>query len=232
MRLDDLYATNFNEEYGWKVITQKAIVTDAQLREQSYCEVLAPLEGLQQMREEDEEAFEFQYQNQIPKNLDLRFKAEWLQYAQTFEDVSLYDAIGVGIDLSASLRETADYTVFTLIGKTGADYHVLDMRRGRWAGNLDKCWVLLGMLLETETFELCICNFMNNGLVRYLCGMSNHPFMGGIDFFHRNYRHEITDSLDSFCHKNSFLSAVFLMFKRANIFLLGFGYHVVDYLEW
>lgn len=154
MRLDDLYATNFNEEYGWKVITQKAIVTDAQLKEQSYCEVLAPLEGLQQMREEDEEAFEFQYQNQIPKNLDLRFKAEWLQYTQTFEDVALYDAIGVGIDLSASLRETADYTVFTLIGKIGADYHILDMRRGRWAGNLDKCWVLLGMLLEWGVVRL------------------------------------------------------------------------------
>ncbi|MGA1257050.1 MAG: hypothetical protein ACO3YX_08595, partial [Candidatus Nanopelagicaceae bacterium] len=78
MRIDDIYSTNFNERYGWQVIEQSAIVVDDRLREQSYCEVLAPLADLQRTREEDEEAFEFQYQNKIPKNLDLRFKAEWL----------------------------------------------------------------------------------------------------------------------------------------------------------
>ncbi|MGA1281522.1 MAG: hypothetical protein ACO3YZ_08190, partial [Candidatus Nanopelagicaceae bacterium] len=68
MRIDDIYSTNFNERYGWQVIEQSAIVVDDRLREQSYCEVLAPLADLQRTREEDEEAFEFQYQNKIPKN--------------------------------------------------------------------------------------------------------------------------------------------------------------------
>ena len=147
MRLDDIYATNFNAEYGWRVIVQKAIVTNERFEEESYCEALVPLENLRRIREEDEEAFEFQYQNSTPQNLDLRFKTEWLQYTESL-DITRYDAIGVGVDLSASLRETADYTVFTLIGKTGNDYHILDMVRGRWAGNVDKCWVLFGLLLQ------------------------------------------------------------------------------------
>ncbi|MGA1256806.1 MAG: hypothetical protein ACO3YX_07285, partial [Candidatus Nanopelagicaceae bacterium] len=89
-----------------------------------------------------------------PKNLDLRFKAEWLIEESCSDDVLDYEAIGIGIDLSASLRETADYTVFVLIGRLEGKYYVLDMRRGRWAGNLDKCWVLLGLLLDWGVIRL------------------------------------------------------------------------------
>ncbi len=153
MRADDIYETTFTQERDWNVIEESAIVEDDETgEEKSYWEAMHSLNHLQFLREDDPIAFMLQFQNKIPQEGEGIFQPDmWIE--GTPPDLDEFDSICVGSDFSASQRETADYTVFILFGKKGHEYWVLDMRRGRWSGNIDKCNVLLAMLCEWGILE-------------------------------------------------------------------------------
>lgn len=149
MLFSDIYATTMTRDLGWNVIEEQAILFDHLGREYSYCPELFSLDYLRQVREQDPDGFVFQYQNRIPENQDLRFRQEWLRFGRP-PKLRDFEEIAIGCDLSASLKESADYTCFILAGRVGTDVWILDMVRGRWAGNQEKCDVILGLLLEWD----------------------------------------------------------------------------------
>ena len=59
-----------------------------------------------------------------------------------------YDVIGVGIDLSAGMSERNDWTVFTLAGRKDDKVYVIDYKRMRSMGNLEKIEALCELLVE------------------------------------------------------------------------------------
>ena len=59
-----------------------------------------------------------------------------------------YDCLGVGIDLSAGLREKNDWTVMTLGGIKDGKIYLIDQRRNRTMGNLEKMDLLCEMLSD------------------------------------------------------------------------------------
>jgi hypothetical protein len=59
-----------------------------------------------------------------------------------------FDSLGVGVDLSAGVRERNDYTAFILGGRIGDKIHVIDCKRIRIMGNLEKLESLMEMLEE------------------------------------------------------------------------------------
>jgi len=145
MRLDDIYTTTFTPKNNWHVVEEQAILVDANGRERSYCEELSSLEFLRDRRDKDPDAFLLQFQNKIPASMDARFKSAWMVDATI---PRRFDEVCVACDLSAGLKETADYTVMMLVGRKGDNYYIIDMARGRWSGNVEKMDVLLGLLIE------------------------------------------------------------------------------------
>lgn len=150
MRLDDIYATTFTEQMNWKVIEEQAILVDERGKERSYCPELVSLPWLQEARETDPDAFLLQYQNKIPPSMDTRFKHEWMHHGPP---PRRFDEICLAADLSASQKETADYTVMGLIGRIKDTFCVIDMVRGRWSGNIEKFDMLLFLLIENGLLE-------------------------------------------------------------------------------
>jgi hypothetical protein len=147
MGMDDIYATTFTEEKGWHVIEESAILEDEDGEEYSYWEEMFSLGFLQGLREDDPDAFALQYQNTIPENeLGIIDPSVWVEGCVKSADE--YEVLGIGMDLSASKREQSDYTVFTLVGVKDGQYDLLDLRRGKWSGNIDKCNALLPLLLD------------------------------------------------------------------------------------
>lgn len=141
----DIYGTTFNEANGWRVITQAAIVSDDQGIEHSYWPSFYSLEHLKKLREEDPIAFSFQFQNKPVSTSDIDFPREWLRAAPLSES---YDALVVGVDLSSGLKERNDWTVFTLAGIDGDRVEVIDFRRIRSMGNLEKIDALCELLAD------------------------------------------------------------------------------------
>ena len=56
--------------------------------------------------------------------------------------------MGVGVDLSAGVREQNDYTVFVMGGRIGGKIHIIDCKRIRLMGNLEKLDSLMEMMEE------------------------------------------------------------------------------------
>ncbi len=152
MRTDDIFETTFTREREWEVIEESAIVEDENGEERSYWQEAHSLDHLRFLREDDPIAFALQYQNRIPEEGEgILHPDMWIE--GTPPPLDEFDNICIGSDFSASVKEKADYTVFILFGKKGQEYWVLDMRRGRWGGNIDKCDVLLVMLIENGILE-------------------------------------------------------------------------------
>ena len=141
----DIYGTTFNEDNGWRVITQAAIVADDQGIEHSYWPSFYSLEHLKKLRDEDPIAFSFQFQNKPVSTSEIDFPRDWLQVAELRQS---YDALVVGIDLSSGLKERNDWTVFTLGGIDGDRVEVIDFRRVRSMGNLEKIDTLCELLAD------------------------------------------------------------------------------------
>jgi phage terminase large subunit-like protein len=59
-----------------------------------------------------------------------------------------FDQIGVGIDLSSGLRERNDYSVFMLGGRLDDKAYIIDQRRIRCMGNIEKVEALCDLLFE------------------------------------------------------------------------------------
>jgi len=144
-RPDDIHATTFTPEQDWIQIEQQAILTNDKGEEYSYWEKFWSLKYLRALRKADPTAFQYQYQNQVGRISDISIDPAWIHYGTP---PATFDSMAVGVDLASSLREKADYTVFTLVGKKGDHYWVLDYRRGKWVGNMEKCDVLLGLYEE------------------------------------------------------------------------------------
>lgn len=152
----DIFATTFNEKNNWHVMTQQAIVTGDDGLEKSYWPEFYTMEHLRKLRAEDPISFSFQFQNQPVSRSEIDFPADWLKPAVLTES---YDMLAVGIDLSTGLKERNDFTVMTLGGVLGDRVEVIDFRRVRSMGNLEKldelCALLAdwGVLVENDSAD-------------------------------------------------------------------------------
>lgn len=149
---DDLFATVFTEKRGWEVLIQQALSYDEDGRARSYWPKMWSAKYLLARQSANRISFSYQYQNQPVRNTELGVSPELFIKGDIPES---FDAIGVGIDLSAGLAERNDWTVFTLAGRDGDKCYVIDYRRLRSMGNLEKIEALCELLLE---WNLLRCN--------------------------------------------------------------------------
>ena len=142
---DDLFTTTFCEKKGWRVITQAALHYDDDGEPRSYWEDMWSAKYLLKLQADDRVAFSYQYLNQPVKTTELGLSPELFV---TGEVPDQYDTLGIGIDLSAGMGERNDYTVFVLAGRVDDKCYVIDYRRMRSMGNVEKVEALLEMLCD------------------------------------------------------------------------------------
>lgn len=142
---DDLFTTTFCEKKGWRVITQAALHYDDDGEPRSYWEDMWSAKYLLKLQADDRVAFSYQYLNQPVKTTELGLSPDLFI---TGEVPDQYDTLGVGIDLSAGMGERNDYTVFVLAGRVDDKCYVIDYRRMRSMGNVEKIEALLEMLVD------------------------------------------------------------------------------------
>ncbi len=143
-RHDDIHATTFNEQNNWIQIILSAIYNDAKTgEEKSYWPEMWSLEYLKQKKHQAPIAFSFQYMNQIVRQNELSLAPELIVKAEIATE---FDILGIGVDLSAGTKEKNDYTVMVLGGRIGDTIHIIDYRRIRVMGNLEKLDALKELL--------------------------------------------------------------------------------------
>jgi phage terminase large subunit-like protein len=142
---DDLFSTIFTEQKGWKVITQSAIQYDDDGRPKSYWPEMWSTKYLLRLQGDDKVAFSYQYLNQPVRSTELGISPELFIKGEVPDT---YDTVGVGIDLSAGMSERNDWTVFTLAGRVDDKIYVIDYRRMRSMGNIEKVEALCELLAE------------------------------------------------------------------------------------
>lgn len=142
---DDLFATIYTEAKGWKVITQTALSYDDDGRPKSYWPSQWSTKYLLQLQAEDRTAFAYQYLNTPVRSTELGISPDLFVRGEVPDD---YDSIGVGIDLSAGLGERNDWTVFTLAGRHDDKCYIIDYKRMKSMGNLEKVEALCELLVE------------------------------------------------------------------------------------
>lgn len=142
---DDIFATTFVPKNGWKVITQAALVYDDTGRPESYWPRMYSVKFLLEKQARDHVAFAYQYLNKPVSTNELGVSPALFVKTEVPED---YEMIGVGMDLSAGLTERHDWTVFVLAGRLEDKVYVIDYRRVRTMGNLEKLEALAELLLE------------------------------------------------------------------------------------
>lgn len=136
MRGDDIYNSTFIPDRGWVQKIQSAILEDDGA-ERSYWEEGQSLEHLLKLREDDPVAFSFQFQNKIVRVSEQSIDPSWI-ISNDIPDIEDMERLVIGLDLSASLRERADWTAIILGGKKDGFYYFIDMRRIRAIGNIEK----------------------------------------------------------------------------------------------
>ena len=143
-RHDDIHSTTFNEQNNWTQIVLSAIYNDAKTgEEKSYWPEMWSLDYLKQKKHQAPIAFSFQYMNQIVRQNELSLAPELLVKAEIATE---FDTLGIGVDLSAGTKEKNDYTVMVLGGRIGDTIHIIDYRRIRVMGNLEKLDALKELL--------------------------------------------------------------------------------------
>lgn len=147
---DDIHATQFVEKNGWKQVVQKAILTDESGKQRSYWSDFWSMKYLNARKREDRIAFAYQYMNTAVKSTDVGISPELIIKSNVPED---YDCLGVGIDLSAGLSEKNDWTVMTLGGIKEGKIFLIDQRRERTMGNLQKMDSLCQMLADWNILQ-------------------------------------------------------------------------------
>lgn len=153
-RADDIHETTFIPEKGWIQIEQQAVLTDEDTgQEKSYWPSMWSLGYLQGLRNEDGVSFSYQYQNKVIRISDISIDPNWIIRDSVPGDIKEFDALVMGVDLSPTEKETSDYTCFVLGGRKDNRYYVLDMWRGRSAGNLPKLQKILDMCVEWDILE-------------------------------------------------------------------------------
>jgi len=135
-RHDDIHATTFNEQNNWMQIILSAIINDPVTgEEESYWPDMWSLEYLKEKKRQAPIAFSFQYMNQIIRQNELSLAPELIVKAEISTE---FDTLGIGVDLSAGVKEKNDYTVMILGGRIEDRIHIIDYRRIRVMGNLEK----------------------------------------------------------------------------------------------
>ena len=147
---DDLFTTTFCEKRGWRVITQAALHYSDDGEPVSYWPKMWSAEYLLKLQADDRVAFSYQYLNQPVKTTELGISPDLFVQGEVPDQ---YDTIGVGIDLSAGMGERNDYTVFTLAGRVDDKCYVIDYRRMRSMGNVEKIEALLEMLSDWNLLD-------------------------------------------------------------------------------
>lgn len=144
-RHDDIHNSTFIPSNSWVQIVQSAITVDQNGDEVSYWPDMWSLEYLRDRRRQAPVAFSFQYQNQIVQTSELSLSPDLIVKGNIATD---FDTLGVGVDLSAGVREKNDYTVFVMGGRIGDKIHIIDCKRLRIMGNLEKLEALMEMMEE------------------------------------------------------------------------------------
>ena len=145
-RHDDIHATTFNSQNNWQQIVLSAILNNEETgEEESYWPDMWSLEYLKEKKRQAPIAFSFQYMNQIVRQNELSLAPELLIKAEIATE---FDSLAVGVDLSAGTKEKNDYTVMTLGGRIGDKIHIIDYRRLRVMGNLEKLDALKELLTD------------------------------------------------------------------------------------
>jgi len=145
-RHDDIHATTFNEQNNWTQIVLSAILNDSKTGdEESYWPEMWSLEYLKEKKRQAPIAFSFQYMNQIVRQNELSLAPELIVKAEISTE---FDTLGIGVDLSAGIKEKNDYTVMVLGGRVEDRIHIIDYRRIRVMGNLEKLDALKELLYD------------------------------------------------------------------------------------
>lgn len=144
-RPDDIHSTTFIPAKGWIQIEQRALIENRDGTLRSYWPQMWSLEYLLELQKDDPVAFSFQYQNIIKRLESMGIDPSWIHFGDIPEE---FDSYAVGIDLAASLKTKADFTVFILLGRKGDKFYFIDYRRGKWVGNIEKCDALLSLYEE------------------------------------------------------------------------------------
>jgi len=144
-RHDDIHKSTFIPSNDWVQIVQSAITVDKEGDEISYWPEMWSLDYLRDRRRQAPVAFSFQYQNQIIQTSELSLSPDLIVKGNISTD---FERLGVGVDLSAGVREQNDYTVFVMGGRVGNKIHVIDCKRLRIMGNLEKLEALMEMMEE------------------------------------------------------------------------------------
>ncbi len=145
-RHDDIHSTTFCQQNNWMQIVLSAILNnDVTGEEESYWPEMWSLDYLKEKKRQAPVAFSFQYMNQIIRQNELSLAPELLVKAEIATE---FDALGIGVDLSAGTKEKNDYTVMVLGGRIGDKIHIIDYRRLRVMGNLEKLDALKELLTD------------------------------------------------------------------------------------
>ena len=144
-RHDDIFATTFISKNGWNQVVQQALITDDDGNYESYWPEMWSLEYLLKKKQIAPISFSFQYMNQIVRQSELSLSPDLLIRAEIATE---FDTIGIGVDLSSGLKDKNDYTVMTLGGRIGDKIHIIDYRRFRVMGNLEKLDKMMELLAD------------------------------------------------------------------------------------
>ena len=148
---DDLFTTIFCAKKGWKVISQQALHYDDNGTPKSYWSSMWSVSYLLKLQTEDRIAFSYQYLNQPIKTTELGLSPELFVKGEVPDT---YDTIGVGIDLSAGMSERNDWTVFVLAGRVEDKVYIIDYKRMRSMGNIEKVEALAELLVEWNLLNM------------------------------------------------------------------------------
>ena len=143
-RHDDIHSTTFNEQNNWTQIVLSAINNNQETgEEQSYWHDMWSLYYLKEKKRQAPIAFSFQYMNKVIRQNELSLAPELIVKAEITTE---FDTLGIGVDLSAGVREKNDYTVMVLGGRIEDRIHIIDYRRIRVMCNLEKLDALKELL--------------------------------------------------------------------------------------
>jgi len=143
-RHDDIHSTTFNEQNNWVQIVLSAIKNNEETGdEESYWPEMWSIDYLKEKKRQAPIAFSFQYMNQVIRQNELSLAPELIVKAEIATE---FDTLGIGVDLSAGIKEKNDYTVMILGGRIGDRIHIIDYRRIRVMGNLEKLDALKELL--------------------------------------------------------------------------------------
>jgi hypothetical protein len=129
---------------NWNAVIAPTMLQDPKTGdEKSYWPEMWSLDYLKEKKRQAPIAFSFQYMNQVIRQNELSLAPELIVKAEIATE---FDTLAVGVDLSAGTKEKNDYTVMVLGGRIGDQIHVIDYRRLRVMGNLEKLDALKELL--------------------------------------------------------------------------------------